>query len=114
MYEDIRLEQINDFSYIEPADSLAVADQEPSQVIKREVYKKESGGKLMVRKFIVWKTNKPAPEYPAYVFHYTDFSSDRKEPLQRDVSVSDDEKQIMDLYRQSLDGNVKKGWIAVT
>ena len=111
VYEDVRIEQINDFSFIEA--SSVDADQtelSPSNLLKREVYKKESGGKLMVRKFVVWKTNKPSRDYPGYVFHYTDFSSDRKEPLQRDVAISDDENQIMEIYQQSLEENVKKGW----
>ena len=114
VYEDVRLEQINDFSFIEPSSAEAdPAELAPSQLLKREVYKKESGGKLMVRKFIAWKTNKSSRDYPGYVFHYTDFSSDRKEPLQRDVFISDDEDQIMELYRQSVEENVKKGWNAV-
>jgi hypothetical protein len=62
----------------------------------------------------VWKTNKSAPEYPGFVFHYTNFSSDRKEPLQREVAISDDEGQIMELYKASLAENVKKGWVAVS
>ena len=113
VYEDVRIEQINDFSYIEPSDSKTQSDLPPSQIIRREVYKKESGGKLMVRKFVVWKTNKPAPDYPAYVFHYTDFSSDRKEPLQRDVVISNDEAQILELCQRSVEENIKKGWNAV-
>ena len=113
VYEDIRIEQINDFSYIEVADADSHLDLAPSQLLRRDVYKKESGKKLMIQKFIAWKTNKPAPDYPAYVFHYTNFSSDRKEPLQREVAVSDDEAQIMELFEQSVKDNVKKGWNAV-
>jgi len=67
----------------------------------------------MIQKFVVWKTNKPAPDYPAYVFHYTNFSSERKEPLQREVIVSEDEEQIMELCDLSIAENVKKGWKAV-
>ena len=114
VYEDIRLEQINDFSYIEPPEEAAQVELGASELLRREVYKKETGGKLMVRKFILWKTNKPAPEYPGYVFHYTDFSSERKEPLQRDVTISDDAGQIMELYDKSIKDNIKKGWSAVS
>jgi len=113
VHEDVRLTQINDFSYYAPE---AVSDSgtlEKSDLLKRIVYKKESGSKLMVQKFVVWKTNKPAPDYPAYVYHYTNFSSERKEPLQREVIVSESEEQIMELYEQSLATNVKKGWKAV-
>ena len=113
VYDDIRLEQINDFSYVAPEDVSDTADLGKSVMLKREVYKKESGSKLMIQKFVVWKTNKPAPEYPAYVFHYTNFSSDRKDPLKREVMVSDDENQIMELCGASVAENVKKGWNAV-
>jgi lauroyl/myristoyl acyltransferase len=61
---------------------------------------------------MVWKTNKEKlPEYPAYVFHYTNFSSDRKEPLQREVCISDDHEQIMQMMASSIDENIKKGWV---
>ena len=113
VYEDIRLEQINEFSYIATPEKAAQTEFQSSQLLKREVYKKESGGKLMVRKFVAWKTNKISQEYPGYVFHYTDFSSDRKEPLQRELAISDDESQIMEIYSQSVAENVKKGWNAV-
>jgi len=113
VYDDIRIEQINDFSYIEAADADSRMDLAPSQLLRREVYKKESGKKLMIQKFVAWKTNKPAPEYPAYVFHYTNFSSERKEPLQREVAISEDEGQIMELFEKSVKDNVKKGWNAV-
>ena len=112
VYEDIRLEQISDFYHIE-ATQEAQAKLMPSEMLQREVYKKESGDKLMVRKFIVWKTNKPAPDYPGYVFYYADFSSHRKEPLQREVAISDNENQIMEIYQCSLRDNIKKGWNAV-
>jgi hypothetical protein len=68
----------------------------------------------MVQKFTVWQTNKPASDFPAFVFHYTDFSSDRKEPLKRDVIVSDDKKQILEIFDSCVAENVKKGWNAVT
>ena len=113
VYEDVRIEQVNEFSYLAAPEVTTKDSLTPSQLLMREVYKKESGGKLMVRKFIVWKTNKPAPYYPGYVFHYTDFSSDRKEPLQREVVISDYEDQIMDICRQSIAANIKKGWNAV-
>jgi hypothetical protein len=65
----------------------------------------------MVQKFVVWKTGKEKkPEYPAYVFHYTNFSSERKDPLQRDVFVSDNEEQIMQIMQDTIDKNIKKGW----
>jgi hypothetical protein len=109
--EDVRLSQINSFSYIPTDEIKKEAELPKSAIIHREVYKKESGEKLMVQKFVVWKTWKEkTAEYPAYVFHYTNFSSDRKEPLQRDVFVSDNEEQIMQIMQDVIDKNIKKGW----
>ena len=113
--EDIRLSQVNRFSFIsDDAAELTPTEQPKSELLHREVYKKESGTKIMIQKFMVWKTNKEKlSEYPAYVFHYTNFSSDRKEPLQREVYISDDEAQILQLMNDSMEENVKKGWIIV-
>lgn len=114
VYDDIRLEQINDFSYIEPpsADEI-MTDLPKSEIIARKVYKKISGSKLMVLKFLAWKTNKEKAGFTAYVFHLTNFSSDRKEALQREVVVSNDLQQIRDIFIASMEKNVKSGWISV-
>lgn len=82
-----------------------------SQVLLRRIFTKGSGEKLMVQKYLVWKTNKEeAGVFPAYVFHYTDFSVGRKETLKRDIRVSSSRRQIMDLCELSIEENVKKGW----
>ena len=82
-----------------------------SEIISRAVYVKESRGMKMVRKFMVWKTNKEATgEYPAYVYHYTDFSATRKEMLIKEIKVSDSKKQIEEIFAAELAENVKKGW----
>ena len=104
------------FEYTFVSDQTEAADVEApkSKLLKREVYKKESGAKIMVQKFLVWKTNKEhLPEYPAYVFYYNNFSSDRKETFQSEVNISDDEKQIMKIMDASIAENVKKGWTKV-
>ena len=110
VYDDVRLSQINAFSYVENIDSDAQVSGKSSEILRREVYKKLSGTKLMVQKFVVWKTNKPEPDFPAYVFHYTNYSSERNDPLQRDVTISNDEKQIMEIFVKSIEKNIKKGW----
>ena len=82
-----------------------------SEIISRAVYVKESRGMKMVRKFMVWKTNKEVTgEYPAYVYHYTDFSATRKEMLKKEIKVSDSKKQIEEIFAAELAENVKKGW----
>ena len=86
-------------------------DVKKSEILSREVYVKISKGTKMVRKFMVWKTNKEATgEYPAYVFHYTDFSAGRAEMLKKEIKVSNSKKQIEDIFAADLLKNVKKGW----
>jgi ATP-dependent DNA ligase len=110
-FDDVRLSQINSFSYMLENEIKQSNELPKSKIIHREVYRKTTGEKLMVQKFVVWKTGKEKRvEYPAYVFHYTNFSSDRKEPLQRDVFVSDNEDQIMQIMQDTIDKNIKKGW----
>ena len=60
---------------------------------------------------MVWKTNKEKTGYyPAYVFHYTDFSPSRKDMLKKELKVSDSKKQIEDIFAKEIAENVKKGW----
>ena len=106
---DIRFSQITDI--IQISDSKKIEKLEESRIIQRDVYVKESKGMKMVRKFMIWKTNKEKhPNYPAYVFHYTDFSPSRKDMLKKEVKVSDSEKQIEEIYAKEKEANVKKGW----
>lgn len=89
-----------------------VGELPESEVLLRDVYTKESKGKTMVQKFIAWKTNKAEKDdrYPAYVFHYTNYSPGRGEPLKRDVRVSSSEDQIREIATAFVEKNIKKGW----
>lgn len=83
----------------------------PSILLERRVFRKESGGKTMLHKFLLWKTNKEQTgRYSAYIIYHTDFSSGRKEMIKRDMLYSDDERQIRDLFAKELADNIKKGW----
>ncbi len=83
----------------------------PSSLLARKVFRKTSGEKVMLQKFLIWKTNKEqSGRFPAYVFHYTDYSSGRKEFLKRDLRVSDSEEQIRSIMEQFINENIKKGW----
>jgi len=107
--DDIRISQITDI--VELSGSGEVVELKESEMLKREVFVKESKGQKMVRKFLLWKTNKEKdPDYPAFVFHYTDFSPSRKDMLKKDVKVSDSKKQIEQIYADEIAENVKKGW----
>jgi hypothetical protein len=83
-----------------------------SQVLRRSVYTKVLKGETMVRKLVLWKTNKEheGEDFPAYVLHFTDFSPSRKDPLARDVRVSSSLEQMDSLWSGLLDENIKKGW----
>ena len=61
---------------------------------------------------MVWKTNKEKedPNFPAYVFNYTDFSSGRKDPLKQDLRISSSLEQITEIACQFIAKNIKKGW----
>ncbi len=110
---DVRVQQIADIVEVPLIDRDASQMTLPkSEVLRREVYTKQLKGETMVRKFLVWKTNKEAEheEYPAYVVHYTDFSPNRKTPLSREVRVSNSREQIDELLDKLKEANIKKGW----
>ena len=87
---------------------------EKSKIISREVYIKESKGEKMVRKFIIWKSNKEnSGKFPAYIYHYTDFSPNRAERIKQEIKVSSSEKQIETFFNLGKEQNIKKGWVKI-
>ena len=84
---------------------------EKSQLLERRVFRKITGDKIMLHKFLIWKTNKERTgRYPAYIFFHTDYSSGRKDILKRDMSYSSDEQQIRSILATEMESNIKKGW----
>ena len=111
--EDIRIGQLTDVVPIDKSDVAASELALPqSETLERSVYTKQLKGATMVRKFLIWKTNKEnqSEEFPAFVMHYTDFSPNRKTPLAREVRVSNSEEQIRSFYAEFIADNIKKGW----
>lgn len=107
---DIRISQITDICPFEEPEG-GSAKLEASQLLERHVYKKVSGEKVMLHKFLIWKTNKEqSGRYPAYVFFHTDYSSGRKDIIKRDMAYSCDEQQIRDILAAEIAENIKKGW----
>jgi hypothetical protein len=87
-------------------------EQKPSEVIRRQVWTKESKDKTDVRKLLVWKTNKDSdPLFPAFVVHWTDYSAGRKAPLAREVKVATSQKDADQIADSLVEENVKKGWV---
>lgn len=109
---DVRLLQVENFSSFEPetARRTEIPKPRPAKMLFREVYRKSVGDKIMVLKFTGWKTNKEnTGEWPAYVLHVTNFSSDRLQRLQREVDITDDEGQLYELRDRAIASGVKKG-----
>ena len=108
---DIRLSQIADFL---PKSKTDVTQSElpKSHVLRREVWTKETKGELAVRKLLVWKTNKAEinSAFPEYVVHWTDYSSGRASPLNREVKLAPDEENAFQLADGLILENIKKGW----
>ena len=110
---DVRISQVTDLIPVAKADIDATEMKMAQCVIEeREVYTKVLKGETMVRKFVRWKTNKESEsgDFPAYVVHYTDFSPNRKTPLNREVRVSNSHEQIKELWEELKTANIKKGW----
>ena len=108
---DVRISQLTDLCPFEEPDTNGQQPIAKSQLLERHVYKKVSGEKVMLHKFLLWKTNKEqSGRYPAYIIYHTDYSSARKELIKRDMLYSNDEQQIRDLLAAEIADNVKKGW----
>ena len=91
-------------------DNYKEADKKPSKTLKKEIYVKEVKGLKMVKKFFVWETNVQSDEYPKYVFYKVDYSPSRVNKLNRDIKVSNDKKQILNIFKDSIESDIKKGW----
>lgn len=115
--QDIRMAQVTDLVEVPLADRDARKLQMPqSTLIRREVQTKVMKGQTMVRKLVMWQTNKEkeSEDFPAFVIHATDFSPNRKTPLERDVRVSSSREQIEALWKELEAESFPKGWVSVT
>lgn len=107
---DIGISQVTRIISLDTASSEKISLKK-SEVLKKEIYIKNSKGINMVRKFVIWKTNKEdTGEYPAFVYHYTDFSPSRADVLKKDLKISNSKKQIEEIFNDEILKNIKKGW----
>lgn len=111
---DAGLEQLNDIVNIPTSehgklDSLNLPE---STILERSVATKTLKGATMVRKLLLWQTNKQASsrDFPGYVLHLTDYSPNRKAPLNHEVCVSNSEEQIRELFADWKKQYYKRGW----
>ncbi|CAN5613926.1 hypothetical protein BH11PLA2_BH11PLA2_46150 [soil metagenome] len=110
---DLRLSQVTDLVEVTLADRDARKLNRPaSTILKREVCTKVLKGATTVRKLVMWQTNKDADgdEFPAYVIHATDYSPNRKTPLERDIRISSSRDQIEALWTALAEESFGKGW----
>lgn len=110
--EDVNIRQISDLVEVSETDKSAhEATAPPSKVLERVVYTKIMKGQQMVRKLLLWKTNKEETnEFPGFVVYLTDFSPNRANPLERDIRISRTEKAARELFSQLAEKNFVGGW----
>ncbi len=110
--EDVNISQLTDIAPVASAEKSAEdTTSAPSQILQREVYTKTMKDKLMVRKLLLWKTNKEEkPEFPAYVVYLTDFSPNRVDPLQREIRIAETESSARKQYERMAKENFIGGW----
>tara|TARA_B100001287_G_scaffold235392_1_gene207518 strand:- start:1071 stop:2411 length:1341 start_codon:yes stop_codon:yes gene_type:complete len=107
---DVGISQVTRIISLDTASSEKISLKK-SELLKKEIYVKNSKGINMVRKFVIWKTNKDhTGEYPAYIYHFTDFSPSRADVLKKDLKVSNSKKQIEEIFNDEILKNIKKGW----
>jgi hypothetical protein len=114
-HQDLRLQQLSEIIEVPMIDRDARQLAMPrSEMIKREVFTKTLKGNVMVRKLLMWKTNKETEgtNFPAYVAYFTDYSPNRATAFDRDVRISNSREQIESLYNEMKIENIVKGWAA--
>ena len=111
--DDVKMTQLSDITEIPElqrvADDLILPT---STIMERIVATKILKEATMVRKFLLWKTNKEetSRDHPAYVLHLTDYSPNRKDPLKHEIRVSSSEKQIKSLLEEWKEKYIVGGW----
>jgi len=113
---DVRVGQLNERCLTRGLDEEAKKPElQKSEVIRREVYTKTSKGQLVVRKLLVWQTNKDQidPSWPAFVVHFTDYSPARSSPLKREVRTAPDAATAEGIANGIVAAQIKTGWSRV-
>jgi ATP-dependent DNA ligase len=110
--EDVSIRQISDLVPVPDVERPAIeAKSTPSKLLKREVYTKTMRGNKMVRKLLMWKTNKEEDgQFPAYVVYLTDFSPNRENALERDIKIAHTEKKAKEQFDLLAKKKFVGGW----
>jgi hypothetical protein len=110
--DDANITQVSDLVRVPEADkAVETKGDPPSEILERTVYTKTMKGKKMVRKLLLWKTNKvDRDDFPGFVVYLTDFSPNRQNPLERDIKISNNEKTARKFFDQMAEKNFISGW----
>ena len=81
-----------------------------SKIINKEVYTKTMKGFTNVKKFLVWDTLSNDDNFPKFVYYKIDYSPSRKDKMKRDIKVSNNKKQILSIFKDEIENDIKKGW----
>ncbi len=95
--------------YLPPVVNSNRAPTPPVEIVRRQVWTKETAGRTDVRKLLIWKTNKE-PAFGAFVVHWTDYSATRKDPLKREVRLAPTQEVAEQLAEDMVAGSIKRGW----
>ena len=114
--EDVNIRQLEAFINVEEAEKSAREEIAPeSKLIERVVYTKVMKGQRMVRKLLLWKTNKEKiANFPSYVVYLTDFSPNRQNPLEREIRIAKTEKVARKWFERLAEENFVSGWEKVS
>jgi len=109
---DLRISQIDGYVSVSRNAAVDASRIAKSEMLRREVWVKETKGVKAVRKLLVWKTNKEQvnPSMPAFVIHWTDYSPGRASPLDREVKLAPTQEIATVIADQLVEENIKKGW----
>jgi len=111
--EDVNISQLAAMAEVHDLKKSASKEDagKPSKILEREVYTKTMKEKLMVRKLLLWETNKGSnPEYPGYVVYLTDFSPNRQNPLERDIRVTNKKATAKKMFDDIAAKKFIGGW----
>ena len=108
---DVRVSQLDRFLSL-ANENASSGDLAKSEILRREVWVKETKGVKAVRKLLVWKTNKDKvnASMPAFIVHWTDYSPGRANPLDREVKLAPTLEVANEIADQLVEANIKKGW----
>jgi hypothetical protein len=109
---DVRVSQVDGILSLELMETSLSSDSSKSEIVRREIWAKETKGLRAVRKLVVIKTNKTnyMSHQPAFVVHWTDYSPGRASPLDREIKLAQSDEAANVIAEALIAENIKKGW----